>query len=60
MEAIPIRDDRRQFLRVRRTDEVDLREFAQGGEELEQVLVFEGLDVGEVEVHVAVFCLFVC
>ena len=53
MESISLGDDSGQFLGVRRVDEVDLRELAQGDEVLEEVLVLEGLDVGEVVVHVA-------
>lgn len=54
MEAIPVRDDGRELLGVRRIDQVDLRELAERLEELQQVVVLERLDVGEVEVHVAV------
>lgn len=53
VETIPVRDDGRQLLCVRGIDQVDLRELAEGGEELEQVLVFERLYIPEIEVHVA-------
>ncbi len=38
---------------MRRVNEVDLRELAEGFEVLEEILVSERLDVGEVVVHVA-------
>lgn len=52
MEAIAVGNDRRHFLGVGGGDEVDLGELAQGGEVLEEILVAQGLDVGEVVVHV--------
>lgn len=54
MEAIAVGDNRRHFLGVGRVDEVDLGELAQGGEVLEEVLVAQVLDVGEVVIHVAI------
>ena len=52
MEAIPVRDDGRQLLSIRRVDEVDLRQLPQRREELQEVGVLERLDVGEVEVRI--------
>ena len=52
VEAIPVRDDGRQLLGIRRVDEVDLRQLPQRREELQEIGVLERLDVGEVEVHI--------
>lgn len=52
-EAIPVGDEGRKVLGVARVDEVELGEFAQGGEVLGQGAVTEGGDIGKVVVHVA-------
>lgn len=59
MEPVAVGDDGGQLLCVRRVDEVDLRQLAQGDEVGEQVRVLERLDVGEVVVHVAAETLVV-
>ena len=57
VETVPVRDDGRELLRVRGTDQVYLRELAERHEELEEVLVLERLYVCEVEVDVAAMVL---
>ena len=53
VEALPVCDDGRQLLSIRRVDEIYLRQLPQRREELQEVGVLERLDVGEVEIHVA-------
>lgn len=53
METIPVRDDSRHLLGVGWIDEIDLGELTQSRKVLEEVLVTESLDIGEIMVHVA-------